>query len=449
MLANWQVFQARELTARAQPSRVRENPETGERELVSEVGEPGTHMIGALIVRYLVATNPGLDRVMLLVPQGSQEEWVGADRPPEYVAVLQRMWRSVGVLPGEEVADPNRTAAALWTLARVAYLRLPPQEIETAKEIARRSAVLPWYGSRVTKSDDAKEEAIWGSGWEDRSLPEGSSDSAGGIESSEGLMEAAGALSGLLGGFGSGFGSLRTELRDAAPEEQRENVLRTYDTLSSDVNERKRWVKLWQEWAKSKGKYTGRIDGLWGPLSEAAWVAFLPGSYARPTTLADLQAMKAMNGIEAVPVLAAAIARDKWVAANPDRLPLPPDVATSSPVGPSTQVGGEGETEAEVTPVTEEEEVVVHPEEEETGTPPPQPPQRVRIATTGWGPDTQVTVVPVEEPGTSGEGMESGVSPVPTKRGWVPWVFGLGTTALVIGALIWTGKGKKQPYEEG
>jgi hypothetical protein len=441
MRPNWQVFLARELTARAQPSSWREAE--GGRVIVTEAGTSGSHMVGALIVRQLLTLNPGLDRAMLSVPQASQEEWTGADKPPEFITAMNRMWNSVGVRASGE-ADPNRVAEALWELAQVAYLALPDVEIEAAKEIARRSVDLPWYGSRNIKAGGS-ESLIWGEGWEQGDWGTSkSADAFHGVapdESSEAVAEAAGALASVLGGFGAEFGSLRSELYDATSEANRAEVMRTYDVLASNTSERRRWVRKWQEWAKSRGKYTAAIDGLWGPASESAWVALLPRSYGRPTTLADLQAMKAYGGIEAATVLAAAIARDKWIAANPNRLPPPPSTSpdTSTRIEEAPEAG-QTPPEAGQTPSVEEETVVVSPEESETGLPPPPPPDRVEIVLPESGQVEHVTIVPVEEPSAEGGPGEK------PKRNWLPWAIGIGTIALA-GAFLLTGGRGKQPYE--
>lgn len=448
MRPNWQVFQARELTARAQPSTLRE--EAGERVVATQAGEPGSHMVGALIVRQLVALNPGLDTAMLSVPQATQEDLASADKPEAFVRAMGKMWTSVGV-PATGTSDPVRVSQALWELARVAYLSLPPQEIEAAREIAARSVPLPWYGSRTVKAESGKEEIIGGGGW-DIPAPwdDGSTAAAAAEAEAEAISMATTGLSTALGGFGAGFGSLRSELAASTPEATRADVLRAFDGLVSNASARKTLVKKWQTWAKSQIRsagpvYAGAIDGLWGPKSEAAWNTFSPLSYGQPTTLADLRAM-AYGDLEILSLLAAGIARDKWVPANLSRLPPPPASATEpTRVEITTSTVSEDDDGVTITPVPpEEEDVVVHPEEEETGEPPPAPPTRVEITPTGWGPDTQVSVVPVEEPGTTGA---PGAAGVPTKRSWVPWAVGIGATALIVGAVVL--KGGKQPYEEG
>lgn len=369
----WQVFQARELAGRMGST-------------------PESHIAGALIMRHLVARNPQVGAAMAVVPAATQEEYSGADKPDAFIAAMSRMWTAVGVrlAPGATARDPE-VASALWTLARVAYLDLPPQEIDAAHEIAAQSKLLPRFGAEIVKTERGVEER-WGGGWETTS----------------------GAWEGL-----HGLELLRTDLYNATPEPYRAAVMAEYDILLSSTAERQRWVEKWQRWAQAQGRYTGEIDGLWGPGSESAWISLLPRSYGRATTLEDLRALN-YGGIEMFALLAAGLARDKWIADNPSRLP-PRPAPGEEPVVPSDA------SRVVVTtpkpPTVPEETITVEPGAGEGGAVDEVPP-RVDI-TLPSGEAGAVTVTAVEEGGA------------PAKRNWLPWVLGGGAVAaLVVGAVV-------------
>ena len=435
MRPNWQVFVARELAARAGNT-------------------PDCHMVGALVVRQLVALNPGLDQAMLAAPQATQAEYIagpGQDTP-ELVAALLRMWNSLDV-PASGSKSNKEVADGLWMLAQVAYLSLPSQEIEAAKEIAERSKPLPWFGARTVKTESGTTE-VWGDegGW---TSGEGAwTETPAADPTADMAEELSGALSGIMGGFGAGFGSLRSEVSAAASASDRADVMRMFDLLAAGAVARRPYVTRWQDWAKGRGKYTGEVDGKWGPLTEAAWLAFVPSSYARPTAITDLAVFRAA-GLDATVVLAAGIGRDKWVAANPDRLPPPPvaamppmpepDPAADPADAPEDVTDSEAEAE-DATAWTTEEEVVISPEEDDGEVPTSDDARRVEITLPDGG-TTNVTITPVVEEG----GRAAGPGPaLAKKRAWVPWAIGGVVVAVIAGVAIKSSSGgKKQPYEEG
>jgi len=286
----WQSFMARELAARAN-------------------GASGAHMAAALVVRDLLARNTGLATAMQAVPQATQEDYFGADKPDVFVKALRKMWDKVGVREtktGEAVSDPQQVAAAFWTLARVAYLSLPPEEIKAAQEVAAASRKLPRFGAEVVKTAAGEEERWAETGWD-------TGEEWWGLNS----------LSG--GGFNGGFSALRDELLAAATtEEHRLQIQQGYDRIAGSTAIRKSFVEDWQRQMKAAGLYTARVDGLWGPASETAFTRALPRAYGRGTSLADLQALLGRYGGNMAMLIAVGISRDRWVAANPNRLPSRP-----------------------------------------------------------------------------------------------------------------------------
>jgi hypothetical protein len=412
---NWQVFLTRELAARAGNT---------DRDYIA----------AALIVRGLAARHP---QAAAAVPAGetdTQAKFSGYanDTGSPLFPVMRKLWADLDVpaATGGPGVSAEQTAAALWQRAMVDFLYLPTSEYEAAQQVALQAKGLPWFGATAHKtgSGETQEQLEWGEGdgWS--------------------------ALTGVLGGFGAGFGSLRTELEASVNETVRVSVLADYDKLVSNSSLRRQNVRLWQEWAKGQGKYTGIVDGVWGPKSEAAWLLFAPASYAKPSTLADLKLMP-YSGSAAV-LFAAAISRDRWVAANPSRLPPPPE----TPPGPSLTDPQEPVPSAELV----EEDVLITPEEdapttdgtveaeemEEARKPASEPAdvvldrellQRVLRSPIRMGDQVRmgdrIAVVPVEEP---------------TRRRWLPWVLGIGSV-VVIGGVVW-GLGRshqKPPYEEG
>lgn len=375
----WQIFQARELAGRMGST-------------------PGSHMAAALVVRDLLAKNPGLDRTMITVNPATQEEWSGLDKPQAFVTAMQKMWSSIGVY--EEGAKPvPETDAALRTLARTVYLTLPAVEIEAAKEIAGQSKLLPRFGAEIVKTTTGTEE-IWGGGWTTN------------------------------GGFGlRGFGSLRDELIANVAPERRGVVGRSYDEMAVSTATRREFVKNWQRVMQGAGLYDGAIDGLWGPKSEKAFVTVRPEAYALGTKLADLQAFRSrFSGLTDGDVVGAAISRDKWVSANLDRLPPRPTPGATPPTTTvTTTTTPEGTTQTEET-------VVITPVGSEAGTQIGNEQNgeahRFDIILPDGGSET-VTVTPIEE-GAPAKKEKSSV--------W-PWLL-LGGAGLVGAVVLATRKGE-------
>lgn len=409
-IQNWQVFQARELGFLAGNT-------------------PKANIVGALVVRWLIAKNPGLDVLMLPVPQATQDEFlIEADLPAPYVAALQKLYTTVGRTSSGEY-NPNRrtpTRGALWMLARVAYLHLPPQEIEAAYEIAQRAqplkSIAEIYGfARAEEAQVLNPGAATDDGWGDDSWT-GTWEGFHGLRGAKGLK---------------GLGSLRDELttNPGLTPAQQEDVADVYDTLASSTSTRRSYVREWQTWAQELGRYTGRIDGWWGSLSETAWVFLVPTSYGRATTKKDLDQLSDDYGLSDIVLVAAAISRDIWLAANPSNPVEPPVPRPDEPTEDEWAAGWGDETPSEPSPSGTP---PLGPEDTVTVTPvetPEMPHFQAKLpqyVVTTPLPDDTVVITPIEE-----EVEGSGVT---KKTNTTAWVLGLSALGLIGAGVVYAGR---------
>jgi hypothetical protein len=386
-IRNWQVFLARELAGRAG---------NRERDLI----------VGALIVRGLVARNPQIDVAMLSFPQTadtSQHEWDSAEKPEVLLGALTSLWSGIDVGTRKRPSTEKEISRGLWSRAMVEYLHLPVQEIAAAHEIAGQAKALAWRGYGATS------EALPASPETDSSVTIGWT--GGGWSSGEG------AWNGLRGrGFAglAGFGSLRDEIVSTTPESAAKvEFLRVYDKLLVDRTYLRTGVRSWQARTAELGYYTGEIDGLWGPKSEAAFLAMRPEAYKRNTTLADLLTIESLRVFAFGSLLASGVARDKWLATNPSSYPDPvavkADEATRFEVVVPERQEPITATTVTITPVATEDD------------PDPDP---VRVEITLPQAEEEVVVTPVEE----------GVDNRPAS--WTPWVVALGSLGLLGAAIV-------------
>jgi len=143
-----------------------------------------------------------------------------------------------------------------------------------------------------------------------------------------------------LGGFSSGFGALRDEMAASGA-----TVLAAYDRLVAASRERKAVVEKFQTWAKWMEWYTGRIDGIWGPLTEAAFARSVPMAEGRLSELRDTVALKPAMGLEeglsdtalAAAGIAVLVTRDIWLVEHPEMLTK---VVPAMPAEPEYVPGG-------------------------------------------------------------------------------------------------------------
>ncbi|MFH1730724.1 MAG: hypothetical protein ABIF82_03605 [Planctomycetota bacterium] len=170
-------------------------------------------------------------------------------------------------------------------------------------------------------------------------------------------------------------------------------------------------VKGFQFWAKGLGHYTGAIDGLWGPKTEAGWNWAAPGSVDTPTTLAQVSAVygrmrEAVPTMEIESAVRMGIARDIWLASR-------------GIVAPSTPVA--------------EEPLAVEAEEVAEAAAEPLPPSSGIVVSIPWKPTaslapTRFDVVDVPE-------REDTVTVTPVAAGWRPSRAGWG----IVGGLVVAG----------
>ena len=387
--------------------------------LAARMGDvPESDIAAALITRYMVALRPDVGVEMNAATMETYPSFaasVAANDFPLYAGAMRNLLIEVGAVGIREtdtwaVGKAGREARALWQLARVAYLRLPSQEIEAALALAEQIKTVDRKGT----TPGAWEIGTSG-GWTE-STPWTEQDPDSGWS-----------------GF-RGFGSLRSEI-EATGAPGIAAVLSAFDALARSATQRRAYVRGWQTWANSRGLYTGTIDGIWGPKSEAAFTSLLPRAYGRPTTLADLLAIN-FGGIDYQALLSVGISRDNWLATRPT---LPPRPTPAEPeVVEEAQAATTGPTRIDITlpPTTtgEEETVIVTPVTDPAGggVPIATNPQRVEI-TLPSGETQMVLITPVEEPSTR-------------KINWVGW----GAVALAVaGVVVAVVVGKKKPaYEE-
>ncbi len=146
-----------------------------------------------------------------------------------------------------------------------------------------------------------------------------------------------------LAGLGavSAFGGLRDEMAASGA-----TVLAAYDRLVAASREREALVEKFQTWAKRLEWYTGRLDGDWGPLTEAAFGRAVPDAVGRLSELRDTIALKPPMGLEeglsdtalAAAAIAVLITRDLWLADHPELLAK--TVEPVVPVDPAYLPGG-------------------------------------------------------------------------------------------------------------
>lgn len=129
------------------------------------------------------------------------------------------------------------------------------------------------------------------------------------------------------------LGALRDEVGVGGAE-----ILSAYDALVRQTSLRKAYVKEFQTWAKGVGWYDGRIDGLWGPKSEGAFVRAVPMAAGRVSEMTDVVPLRPSVGFVDAKGFGVLISRDLWLAANPAALAaeVPADVPQS---GATTEIG--------------------------------------------------------------------------------------------------------------
>jgi hypothetical protein len=312
-----------------------------------------------------------------------------------FIDAMKKMWSSIGVY-AEGAKPVSEASAALWTLARALYLSLPAAEITTAREMAEKSKLLQRFGAEVVKTGEGTIIEEWGGGW----------------DSGQG---------GWTGVF-AGFGALRDDLINAAAADRKIAVAAAFDQIASDTTARKALVKNWQKVMQTAGRYAGTIDGLWGPKSETAFVTLLPLTYGQPTTLGAIKALRAYYPeITDAESVAVAISRDRWVSANPDKLPpnpIPPDVVTTTPT--TTEESTEESTEETLLVTPEETPIPIGDGTAATGS-------GATTMVVGQADGTQTTVTALEEK---------------TARGRSPWPWLIGGLGLFAVAVIATGNGE-------
>jgi hypothetical protein len=151
------------------------------------------------------------------------------------------------------------------------------------------------------------------------------------------------AWKGRLGQEFAGLGALRDEASVGGPE-----ILAAYDALVRQTSLRKTYVKEFQTWAKGLGWYDGRIDGLWGPKSEGAFVRAVPMAAGRASEMGDVVPLRPSANFVDAKAFGTLITRDLWLAANPAALAAetPADVPESGAteeIGDGVSLGPSGE----------------------------------------------------------------------------------------------------------
>lgn len=148
---------------------------------------------------------------------------------------------------------------------------------------------------------------------------------------------------GRLGQEWAGLGALRDEVGAGGAE-----ILSAYDALVRQTTLRKTYVKEFQTWAKGVGWYDGRIDGLWGPKSEGAFMRAVPMAAGRVCEMGDVIPLRPSSGFVDAHAFGVLITRDLWLAANPAALAaeIPADVPQSGAtedIGDGVAMGPSGE----------------------------------------------------------------------------------------------------------
>ena len=207
---------------------------------------------------------------------------------PRYIAAMQQFWASVGTPAG---AERNK----LLEIAEASALRGGRWEATAAATLAQDARTIEAAFGPLGK--------VWAAG-----------------ES---------------GGEWSGFGALRDEMALTGNAD----VLAAYDRLAAAGRDRAAVVKQFQTWAKILEWYAGRVDGVWGPLTEAAFLRAVPMAAGRLAVLRDVIPLRgvftegtaAASDARSIGLL---ITRDLWLGSNPSKL------AAEAPASPPPEGGG-------------------------------------------------------------------------------------------------------------
>lgn len=303
---------------------------------------------------------------------------------PKYIAVMQRFWGSVS-LP-----NPKAERNKLLNIALASALKSGPQETKAAKELAQEARLVEPVMGKL-----GQEEWTTGPVWE-------------------------------------GLGALRDEMaltKDA-------NILAAYDRLVAANRDRAAVVKVFQTWAKNLEWYTGRIDGVWGPKTEAAFLRAVPMASARLSELRDVVPLRGVfvsaptimaSDAQAIALL---ITRDIWLGQNPSKLAA--EVPYAPPAPPTPPEGGGGSV------------VVTYPKAEAaTSTPTPGGGSQIVVSypKAEGGPPDQVAV------NLPPPGEIVAAEPLPSTGLSRDWLIGGGLVlggVLIMGAAWWLSR-RQQP----
>lgn len=309
--------------------------------------DAAAYSLASLIVRDLdrrYGLTTELARYSLATPEDVDDP---EKTSPRYLSAVQHFWQSVGGKTGSLV-ERNR----LIDLALASLLRGGSAESRAAAVLAQDARTIEaTYG----KLGSAFAPAPW-----------------------SGLGNGSWAT--------SGFGALRDEMALTGDA----TVLAAYDRLVSAARDRAAVVKLFQTWTRAAGRYAGRIDGVWGPLTESAFLLTVPMASGRVSELHDVVPLRGVfTGSAAdAQAIAVLVTRDLWLDANPSKLTeeIPPAVEAEDGSSISVSYPKAEAATATSTPSGGSQIVVSYPKEDgESG------PSRVTITL----PATTATIVPV------------------------------------------------------
>ena len=253
------------------------------------MGEASAYRAAALVVRDLDRRN-NLMAEMARYPLDNPGD---VDDPTKssarLVAVLQKFWKAVAS------ADVRTEAHRILDLAVASMMRSGTPEIAAAAALAQDAVTVEAWNGRL------------GQEW-------------------------------------AGLGALRDDVGVGGAD-----VLAMYDALVRQTTLRKAYVKEFQTWSKGLGWYSGKIDGIWGDKSEAAFVHAVPMAAGRASAMTDVIPLRPSSGFDDSHAFGTLITRDLWLASNPAKLAAeappaaPPDVGTPNPVGNGVALDPSGE----------------------------------------------------------------------------------------------------------
>lgn len=242
------------------------------------VSDEAAYSAAALVVRDL-DRRYGLSGIMAGSGLTAVDVLDGEQTPPAWNAAVQAFWAAV--------ASPSiwRERNALLALATASMKRGGVVELSIARQLAREAKTVETDRGRL------------GQDWK----------GLGGGLHRRALLPAAFVLDGL-----------RDDVVAVAADKVAAAV--QYDFLWDDTVLLATLVRAYQQWGAESARrwYTGAIDGVWGPKTEALWARTNPGTTDKPTSMPMVEAVftaltRSGKSVQLAQAIGIGMARDQWL----------------------------------------------------------------------------------------------------------------------------------------